>query len=65
MKIVTSIFENVANIQWFPIIGLVIFLILFIALIIRIFRMETKVVDEIARLPLDDDENMSDLKRDQ
>lgn len=65
MKIVTSIFENVANIQWFPIIGLVIFLILFIALIIRIFRMEPKVVDEIARLPLDDDETMSDLKRDQ
>lgn len=65
MKIVTSIFENVANIQWFPIIGLVIFLILFITLIIRIFRMEPKVVDEIARLPLDDDETMSDLKRDQ
>ncbi|MBU1581066.1 MAG: CcoQ/FixQ family Cbb3-type cytochrome c oxidase assembly chaperone [Bacteroidetes bacterium] len=56
MKIVTNALENIANIQIFPIIGLIIFLGFFIIMIYRVMQLDPKEVDEISRLPLEDDE---------
>lgn len=58
MKIVTNILENINQIQWFPIIGLLIFFAFFIILLIKVFRMKKSEVDVISRLPFEDDDNL-------
>lgn len=55
MKIVTNALESIANIQVFPIIGLMIFLVFFIIMIYRVVKMDRNEVDEISRLPLEED----------
>lgn len=59
MKIVTKVLEGVADIQIFPIIGLIIFFTLFVALIIHVARMSREEVEEYSQLPLEDDNDKS------
>jgi hypothetical protein len=54
MKIVTNVLENIAQIQWFPIIGLIIFLTLFVFLVLHVIRMNNKETDSYSRFPLDE-----------
>lgn len=66
MKIVTKVLEGVADIQIFPIIGLIIFFTLFIALIFHVARMSREEVDEYSHMPLSDDNypsNENDQKK--
>ena len=59
MKIVTNALESIANIQIFPIIGLMIFLVFFIIMIYRVVKMDRNEVDEISRLPLEEEASES------
>lgn len=59
MKIVTNALESIANIQVFPIIGLMIFLVFFIIMIYRVVKMDRNEVDEISRLPLEEEPSES------
>jgi cbb3-type cytochrome oxidase subunit 3 len=61
MKIVTKVLEGVADIQIFPIIGLIIFFTMFILLIIHVARMSREKVDEYSRMPLNDDNQLSNV----
>ncbi|MCE1200780.1 MAG: cbb3-type cytochrome c oxidase subunit 3 [Bacteroidia bacterium] len=61
MKIVTKVLEGVADIQIFPIIGLIIFFTLFVALIIHVARMSREEVEEYSHLPLEDDNDKSNV----
>jgi len=54
MKIVTNALEGVSFIEWYPIIGLIIFMILFIVLVIKVARLKNNEVDSMSRLPLDE-----------
>ncbi len=56
MKLVTSALESIADIQWFPIIGLIIFFSFFVILIIHVSRLGRKQEDKYSRLPLDEDD---------
>ncbi|MBK9292706.1 MAG: cbb3-type cytochrome c oxidase subunit 3 [Bacteroidetes bacterium] len=60
MKIVTKVLEGVADIQIFPIIGMIIFFTLFVGLIVHVARMSREQVDEYSHLPLDEEENNDD-----
>lgn len=62
MKIVTKVLEGVADIQIFPIIGLIIFLALFVALVIHVARMSREEIDEYSHLPLDEDNDSKNSK---
>lgn len=61
MKIVTKVLEGVADIQIFPIIGLIIFFLLFIALVIHVARLSREEVEEYSNLPLDHDDSSSNV----
>ncbi len=62
MKIVTNVLESIVNVQIFPIIGLVIFLLFFVIMIYRVMRIDKTEVDEMSRLPLaDNGENYESL----
>lgn len=57
MKIITSTLEGIAGIEWYPIIGLFIFLIFFIILVIRVINLNQEDESEYSQLPLDKSEN--------
>ncbi len=57
MKIIANTLENIAGIEWYPIIGLFIFLIFFIVLIIRVMYLGQDEVQELSQLPLDRNDN--------
>lgn len=61
MKIVTKVLEGVADIQIFPIIGLIIFFLLFIALVIHVARLSQEEVEEYSNIPLDHDDSSSNV----
>jgi cbb3-type cytochrome oxidase subunit 3 len=57
MKIVTNVLENIAQIQWFPIIGLIIFLILFVFLVLHVIKMNKQEADSFSRMPLEESDS--------
>lgn len=55
MKIVTKTMEGIADIELYPIIGLIIFFIMFVALLYVVAQLTKGQVDEFSRLPLDNE----------
>jgi hypothetical protein len=53
MKIIATALEGIAGIEWYPIIGLFIFLIFFIILVIRVMNLNQDDESEYSQLPLD------------
>jgi len=64
MKIVTKTLEGIADIQIFPIIGLIIFFIMFVALLFFVSRLTKNQIDEFSHLPLDNESDLSNEKID-
>lgn len=63
MKIVSNVLENIEGIQIFYIIGLLLFVVLFIAILIRTFRMPRKETEEIKNSILNDDETEGKIRQ--
>lgn len=55
MRIARSVLENVAGLEIFAIIGILIFFSFFVGLIIWVVRMKKSRADEYSRIPLQDD----------
>ncbi|NOU47512.1 MAG: CcoQ/FixQ family Cbb3-type cytochrome c oxidase assembly chaperone [Bacteroidales bacterium] len=53
MKIIATALEGIPGIEWYPIIGLFVFLIFFIILIIRVMNINQEEVSEFSQLPFD------------
>ncbi len=54
MKIVTNTLEGISGIEWYPIIGLLIFLFFFIILIIRVINMKKEEESAFSHMPFDE-----------
>ena len=63
MKIVSNVLENIEGIQIFYIIGLLIFVLLFVVILIRTIRMPKKETEEIKNSILDDDETEDNIRQ--
>jgi cytochrome c oxidase cbb3-type subunit IV len=63
MKIVTKTLEGIADIQIYPIIGLILFFTMFVILIIHVVRLTRNQVEEYSNLPLDDNSNLLSEKK--
>jgi len=57
MRIVSSLFDSIEGIYWFPVIALLIFVVIFIVMTIHTFTLKKNYVKEVSRLPLDPDES--------
>lgn len=57
MKIISNLLENISGIQNWYIAGLLIFFIMFIIFMIRIFRRPNKEMEDIKKSILDDDDD--------
>lgn len=64
MKIVTKTMEGIADIQYFPIIGLILFFIMFVVLLFFVSRLTKQQVDEFSHLPLDNQDDLTSEKTD-
>lgn len=58
MKIVIHTLEQIAGIEIFPIIGLVIFFAFFLLVGYRVIKAPKEYIDEMSRLPLDDKDDL-------
>jgi len=56
MGIVTRLFDSIEGIYWFPIIALLIFTALFLAMVVHTLTMRKNHENEFSRLPFDNDE---------
>ena len=56
MRIVTSLFDSIEGVYWFPLIALFIFLVIFIVMMIHTFSIRKSYENELSRMPLDDNE---------
>jgi hypothetical protein len=56
MRIVTSLFDSIEGIYWFPLLALFIFLVIFIVMTIHTFSLQKSYENELSRMPLDNDE---------
>lgn len=58
---ISDVLESIAGLEVFPIIGLILFVLVFLAVVIWVFKLPKRSVNRWSRIPLDDD-NVSDSK---
>jgi hypothetical protein len=58
MKIISSLFEEIAGIQAFPIISMFIFLAFFAGILVYAAKLDNKLSEQMRHLPLEGDENL-------
>jgi cbb3-type cytochrome oxidase subunit 3 len=58
MRIVSRILSEVDGIYWFPLIALIIFISFFVAIAIHTYAIKKDRSDELARLPLEEDDKL-------
>lgn len=56
MRIVTSLFDSIHGIYWFPVIAVFIFLIIFVAMTIHTLTLTKSYEEDARRMPFDADE---------
>ncbi len=60
MKFVGEVMDGVSGIEWYSIVGTLIFVALFIVILIRTFKMPKSEIEEIKNGILRDDEQVND-----
>lgn len=53
-------FEGIENIEWAPIVSLVLFFVFFVGMIIMVFKTDSSFFNKMKQLPLDDAKPKSD-----
>jgi len=62
MRLGRSVLENIAGMEIFAIIGILIFFSFFIGLLIWVIRLKANKVDEFSRMPLEQDDEESETE---
>jgi cbb3-type cytochrome oxidase subunit 3 len=52
-----EILQSIEGVEIYPIISLIVFVVFFIVVTIRLFRMDKNYIDEMKQLPLNKDDN--------
>jgi hypothetical protein len=56
MRIVTSLFDSIEGIYWFPMVALFLFILIFIVMTVYTLTMKKSRDEELSRMPLDTSE---------
>lgn len=62
MRFISRLLNDVEGIYWFPIIALILFVALFLAIGVHTWFMKKDRAEELARLPLDEDDEEDEEK---
>ncbi len=61
LKFIKHNLESIENIEIYPIISLLLFFAVFITMIIFVYKLPKKQIDEISQLPLEDNNNFKEI----
>jgi len=61
LKFIKHNLEGIDGVEIYPIISLLLFFLVFIAMLIFVFKLPKKNIDEISQLPLDNDTNIKEI----
>jgi cbb3-type cytochrome oxidase subunit 3 len=62
LKFIKHNLEGIDGVEIYPIISLLLFFIVFITMIVVVFKLPKRRIDEVSQLPLDNDNNIKELK---
>lgn len=61
MRIVTQLMKGISGIEWFPLIALCLFVLVFIVILVHTFSIKKERDEAYGRIPLDEEETDDDL----
>jgi len=62
LKFIKHNLEGIDGVEIYPIISLLLFFLVFITMIVFVFKLPKRRIDEVSQLPLDNDNNIKQLK---
>ena len=62
LKFIKHNLEGIDGVEIYPIISLLLFFLVFITMIVFVFKLPKRRIDEVSQLPLDNDNNIKELK---
>jgi cbb3-type cytochrome oxidase subunit 3 len=61
LKFIKHNFDGIDGVEIYPIISLLLFFAVFITMLVFVFKLPKKSIDEVSQLPLDDDTNNKEM----
>lgn len=61
LKFIKHNLEGIDGVEIYPIISLLLFFLVFITMIVFVFKLPKKRIDEVSQLPLDNDTNIKEI----
>jgi cbb3-type cytochrome oxidase subunit 3 len=61
LKFIKHNLEGIDGVEIYPIISLLLFFLVFITMIVFVFKLPKKSIDEVSQLPLDNDNNIKEI----
>jgi cytochrome c oxidase cbb3-type subunit 4 len=61
LKFIKHNLEGIDGVEIYPIISLLLFFLVFITMIVFVFKLPKKSIDEISQLPLDEETNIKEI----
>lgn len=62
LKFIKHNLEGIEGVEIYPIISLLLFFTVFVTMLVFVFKLPKKGIDEVSQLPLDNDNNIKELK---
>ena len=61
LKFIKYNLESIDGVEIYPIISLLLFFVVFVSMIIFVFKLPKKSIDEVSQLPLENDNNIKEI----
>jgi len=61
LKFIKHNLEGIDGVEIYPIISLLLFFLVFITMIVFVFKLPKKSIDEVSQLPLDEETNIKEI----
>jgi cbb3-type cytochrome oxidase subunit 3 len=61
LKFIKHNLESIDGVEIYPIVSLLLFFLVFITMILFVFKLPKKSIDEVSQLPLDNDNNIKEI----
>jgi hypothetical protein len=61
MKLISNYFEQIAGVEYYPIIVLILFFTLFIGILVMVMLQKNSLMNEFSRMPLEENEEINNI----
>lgn len=64
LKFIKHNLAGIDGVEIYPIISLLLFFLVFVTMVVFVFKLPKRSIDEVSQLPLDDDTNIKEINND-